>query len=233
MTDQTNNRPAKEPLDVWWPKYLARVDESVNAAELHFEIPVGTISSIARDPDYIATVKTYAVIEPMLNDLIAARPPMAIFGSLAPALALDLPEHPFQTFVAHLNISGRTGKIALAKGLGLLRADQVRFVEGVARIRNRYAHNVKNMHRPLVEILAEEQRGNGKIVEDVTGIMDCRLPSPDMEPFLKIFMYHRLADYLSDALKTIKPPPLPMGGLLGLGAGMFGPAPAASDDKSL
>lgn len=66
-------------------------------------------------------------------------------------------------------MEGRTGKVALAKGLGLLRPDQVRFIEGVARVRNRYAHNVRNMHRPLQDILSEEQQGNGKIVEDVTG----------------------------------------------------------------
>jgi hypothetical protein len=75
--------PVDEPFDVWWPKYLARVNESVTAAEKYLEDPTGTISSIQADPDFIATVKTYAVIEPMLNDLISARPPRPIFA-LAP-----------------------------------------------------------------------------------------------------------------------------------------------------
>jgi hypothetical protein len=38
-------------------------------------MPAGTISSIPNDPDFIATVKTYAVVEPILNELIASRPP--------------------------------------------------------------------------------------------------------------------------------------------------------------
>jgi len=67
--------PVGEPFDVWWPKYIKRVNESVTAAEQYLEVPTGTISSIQADPDFIATVKTYAVIEPMLNDLISARPP--------------------------------------------------------------------------------------------------------------------------------------------------------------
>ncbi|WP_262048171.1 hypothetical protein [Bradyrhizobium sp. Bra78] len=205
--------PAKEPFDVWWPKYAAEVEKSVTAAEQYLEVPTATISSILHDPDYVATVKTYAVIEPMLNDLISTRRPRSVFG----VTSQDESEESFQGFVARLSISGRTGKVALAKGLGLLRPDQVRFIEGVARVRNRYAHNVRNMHRTLQDILAEEQQGNGKIVEDVTGI-SLKLPSPTLAPTLKMFMYHRLADYLSDALKTLKPPPLPSGGLLaGLG----------------
>ncbi|MGM4959826.1 hypothetical protein [Bradyrhizobium sp. 604_D8_N2_3] len=200
--------PPHEPFEVWWPKYIERVNESVAAAEEYLEIPKGTISSIKTDPDFIATVKTYAVIEPMLNDLISARPPRSIFG--APAVAQ--PNNDFQGFVAGLTISGRVGKLALAKSLGLLTEDQVRFIEGVSRIRNRYAHNVKNMHRSLVEILTEEQQHNAKIVEIITGLVST-LPS-EIEPFLKMLMYHRLADYLSNALHTLKPPPLPAGGLL-------------------
>jgi hypothetical protein len=74
------NEPAKpipndEPFEVWWQKYLDRVNESVVAAEQYLEVPAGTVSSIPRDPDFIATVKTFAVVEPVLNDLIAAHPP--------------------------------------------------------------------------------------------------------------------------------------------------------------
>lgn len=209
----------KEPFDVWWPKYLTKVDESISAAEQYLEVPAETISSIMRDPDYIATVKAYAVIEPMLNDLISTRRPRELFGSLA----AGEPQENFQAFVSALNISGRAGKVALAKGLGLLNSDQVRFIEGVARVRNRYAHNVRNMHRSLVDILTEEQQSNAKIVANVTGL-GITLPSKPLGPYLKMFMYHRLADYLSDALKTLRPPPLPAGGLLSGLSALF-PAP--------
>jgi hypothetical protein len=211
--DDHGDRTENEPFNVWWPKYIALVDDSVKAAEKYLAVPAGTISSISQDPDYIATVKTYAVIEPMLNDLITAKPPRTSFGSVTPVEQMES----YSEFVARLNISGRTGKLALAKGLGLLDQHQVRFVESVARIRNRYAHNVRNMHRSLIEILTEEQHGNAKVVEDVTGL-SVKLPTI-LAPHLKMFMYHRLSDYLADALKTLKPPPLPTGGLL---AGLFG-----------
>jgi hypothetical protein len=203
--------PDNELFDVWWPKYLNRVNESITAAEQYLGVPTGTISSIPADPDFIATVKIYAVIEPMLNDLISARPPPTpmIFG----AMAGPQPNEDFQTFVAGLSIGGRVGKVTLAKSLGLLSEKQVHYIDGVARIRNRYAHNVRNMHRSLVDILTEEQRHNGKIVEHVTGVVTT-LPSAVLGSYLKMFMYHRLADYLSDALHTLKPPPLPSGGIL-------------------
>jgi hypothetical protein len=83
--------------------YLARVKRSVEDAERLLEVPAGTILSIREEPDYIATVKTYAVIEPMLNDLIVKNlvPPN-------PGQMLGVGED-LRTFVTRLNMSGRSG----------------------------------------------------------------------------------------------------------------------------
>jgi hypothetical protein len=173
-------------------------------------VPAGTVSSIPYDLDFIATVKMYAVVEPILNDLIASwqQPPQT-----SPYQALSLPylgqsaRENFRAFVAALNIRGPTGKLKLAKGLGLLTEDRIAFIHAVAQVRNRYAHNVKNMHRSLTDIVTEEQRTNGRIVEHLTGIKLAL--SPDRNDVLKLLMYYRLADYLSDALQTLRPPPPP------------------------
>jgi hypothetical protein len=77
------------------------------------------------------------------------------------------------------------------------------------------------IYRSLADILTEEQNGNGKIVEHVTGFQ-LKLPHAPLAPLLKPFMYHRLADYLSEALNTLKPPPLPEGGIL---SGLLGAIP--------
>jgi hypothetical protein len=58
--------------EIWWQNYIAQVNNSIVAAEQHLEVPAGTVSSIPTDPDFIATVKMYAVVEPILNDLIAS-----------------------------------------------------------------------------------------------------------------------------------------------------------------
>jgi hypothetical protein len=203
-----------EAAEVWWQKYQAEVHKSVAAAEQHLEVPAGTISSIPDDADFIATVKMYAVVEPILNELIASCPPW-----------LRLPQSDseyFRTFVTALNMEGRAGKLTLAEGMGLLTEQRIAFIRAVARVRNRYAHNVKNMHRSLIDILSEEQRNSGKIVEDLTGQPFPVSPSPLGNDLIKQLMYYRLADYLSEALQTLRPPPLPdEGGILG----MFGTPP--------
>jgi hypothetical protein len=185
-------------------EYLAKVKQSVEAAEKHLGVPAGTISSIPNDPDFTATVKTYAVIEPMLNDIIMAKAPPSWVG-----VGLgQSPNEKFRTFVTKLNMSG---KLRLAEAFGLIAKDQINFIEAVTRVRNRYAHNVKNMHRSLPEILTEEQLDHGRIVEHLTGMQ----PTLSDEEILRWLMYYRLADYLADALHTLPPPPPPEGGLFG------------------
>jgi len=171
------NGPAQlnpsEEAEVWWRNYEAEVDKSIVAAEQHLEVPAGTISSIPYDPDFIATVKVYAVVEPILNDLITSCPPW-----LRPPQSES--EY-FRTFVTALNMEGRAGKLKLAEGMMLLTESQIAFIRAVAQVRNRYAHNVKNMHRSLTDILTEEQRNSGRIVEHLTGIKFPLSPSLDSE----------------------------------------------------
>jgi hypothetical protein len=210
-------KPSAEPDgDVWWENYIRQVDESVVKAEQHLEVPAGTISSIWRDPDFIATVKAYAVVEPIVNQLIAScLPQVPVLGLGAyPLLSMmEQQNETFRTFIAALRMEGAAGKLKLAEGLGLLTESQIAFIRAVSRVRHRYAHNVKNMHRSLTDILAEEQRHDARIVERLIGIKFAL--SPAANDFVKLLMYHRLADCLGEALQVLRPPPLPEGGLLG------------------
>ena len=108
--------------------------------------------------------------------------------------------------------------------MGLLTNDRALFIEAVARVRNRYAHNVKNMHRSLAEILTEEQQSNQQIVKQLTGVVTASTDGA------KIFMYYQLADYLAEALQTLRPPPLPAaGGLLDMWGALFSTPPPNTD----
>lgn len=231
--DKSNETKASEAVTPEqrfnWEQYQTRVNESAAAAEKHLEIPPGSISSIATDSDFIATVKAYAVVEPILNDLIATWPPHQIqFG----ALAIPDRNEKFRGFVTALNMGGSTGKLRLAEELGLLTGWQVSFIRALSRVRNRYAHNVKNMHRSLNEMLTEEQQNNQQIVAQLTGLMQ-PLPSHitalNTNLILKMLMYHRLADYLASALDTLRPPPAPAGGFLNT---IFGTMAAAEPPDS-
>jgi hypothetical protein len=152
-------------------------------------------------------------VEPLLNDLIATWPPQVLgFGQFA---CLERNEN-FRTFEIALNVSGNTGKLKLAEGLGLLTDWQILFIQALARVRNRYAHNVGNMHRSLAEILTEEQQNNRRIVAQLTGLqVVLPIGFDNVNLALKSLMYHRLADFLASALNTLRPPPPEPGGLLG------------------
>jgi hypothetical protein len=134
--------------DFDWSALQGQVDKSVEAAWQHLRVPAGIIESIPNETDFVATLKTYAVIEAILNDLIGQRPPF---------LGMPSPEQDdrYRSFVAALNMEGRAGKLTLAQGLGLLTPDDIAFVRAVTQVTNRYAHNIKNMHRSLTEIAAE------------------------------------------------------------------------------
>src|SRR5262249_11801130 len=133
--------PTDEPFDVWWPKYLKRVNESVFEAKKQLEVPNETIVSIPTEPNYVAPVRTYAVSEPILHDRIAANPPRLNYFGLA--LVCDDQSANFRAFVTAFNMSGSTGKLRLAEGLGLVTEHRLRFIQAVARVRNRYAHNFR------------------------------------------------------------------------------------------
>jgi len=216
MDDRLADEAQPEPSEVRWKNYLAQVDKSIVEAEQRLEVPPGTISSIPNDPDFIATVKMYAVIEPILNDLIASwQKPHPQANPFALLLSVEQSaREKFRTFVAALNIRGPAGKLRLAKGLDLLPQQQIAFINAVAQVRNRYTHNVKNMHRSLTEIVTEEQQTNGRIVEHLTGVKLPPSPAPTSE-LLKLLMYYQLANYLAGAFQTLRPPPPPKGGILG------------------
>jgi hypothetical protein len=199
-----------QPFEVWWSQYKEGVRKSVVDTEQHLGVPAGTISSIQTEPDFVAMVKTYAVIEPILNQTITKRLPRAAQGAAQ--------EESCQAFVSAQRMGrGPNSKLRLAKGLGLLTTTQIHFIEAVTDIRNRYAHDVGNMPRPLKEIVIKEQKNHGNILVHLTGIKVTLAEVHNDN--IKLFMYFRLADYLSDALHTLRPPPAPPeGGLLGLGS---------------
>ena len=144
-----------QPFEVWWSQYKEGVRKSVVDTEQHLGVPAGTISSIQTEPDFVAMVKTYAVIEPILNYVIGKHSPRAQHLGAPSEQEQD---ESFHSFVTALRMGrGSNSKIKLAEGLGLLKPHQIHFIQAVVDVRNRYAHNVKNLHRSLTEILTEEQ----------------------------------------------------------------------------
>src|SRR5215204_2943494 len=76
MDDQARD-PAEVEREIQrnadWADYLRRIDDEVRVAEEHLSVPPGAISGIQNEPEYLFIVKVFAALEPIINELLAAR----------------------------------------------------------------------------------------------------------------------------------------------------------------
>ncbi|MCC1496135.1 hypothetical protein [Alcanivorax sp. 1008] len=86
---------------------------------------------IEGESDWALIIKTHALIEAAVSDL----------------LATSLDRKDLNAIFSSLELSNkRTGKMAFVSALGLLDEDCRRFISALSELRNRLVHNVKNVH---------------------------------------------------------------------------------------
>jgi len=237
MDDQARD-PAEVEREIQrnadWADYLRRIDDELRVAEEHLSVPPGAISGIQNEPEYLFIVKVFAALEPIINELLAARLTFArkinmqaLLGELSGEAATPekLPE-----IVAPMPLGGRPGKLELCAALGCLTRRQQRYVSAVARVRNRYAHNIRNMHLSIHEIVRKLARDEPSRVQLYTDLIGSETKAQAELVFAllgKQMIYVNMANFLADALQIIKPPPYTghLAGLFGLGqaVGDLGP----------
>jgi hypothetical protein len=137
------------------------------------------------------------------------------------------------------NTRDRTRKVKLAKNMGLLTDRQSEFVLAIYQARDFYAHNVKNLHLSIFEIIAKAKTKQPNMIFHLAALE----VSPENEAYLrstgnlKTFIYWNFAGFLSDALHVLQPPPffgskgIFAGVLSGKAAGLSG-LPSADEIKS-
>ena len=164
-------------------------------AEAHLGVAHGTIADVANDGDYLAVLKIHATIEPLINELlkenitrVLTHPKISFPG--ADALA---------KFVLGGNLDA---KRKLAVKSELIEPRQSEFIRPVANVRNRYAHNIKNISLSISEIAQKlSPKDNGAAI--LRGLSSLDEPS---NIAMRIFLYWNFAFLLSDVIKGIKPP---------------------------
>ena len=121
---------------------LVQDEQFVPVLEKAIDVPADFLKSMYAEPrDAFLIVKAHAVFESLLNQLIEGRLP-ATAG-----------------FAWRLSMTGRASKPELIRHMKLLEGNDLHFVEGLAKIRNRIAH----VPRQLAEFsLLEEVRANEK-----------------------------------------------------------------------
>jgi hypothetical protein len=196
--DMSEKNEKTDPGTFNFEDALEKVHAHVRSAETYLEVPSGSIRSILTDSDFVAVIKSYAVVEPILNDML--------FGHVFQQ-STDSSDDSLKAFVTALPNTGRTGKLTLLKRLGHLSIEYCNFIEALTRIRNRYAHNAKNMHRTLTDICKEESKNDAKLLSNLTILVK---PNYDVPPeLIRLLMYFKLGSFLGEALLHL-PSPVPL-----------------------
>jgi hypothetical protein len=172
-------------------------------AEAHLGVAHGTIADVAKDSDYLAILKIHATIEPLINELLkenitrVLKHPKVSFPG-ADALA---------EFVLARNLDE---KRTLAVKSELIDARRSEFIRNVANVRNRYAHNIKNISLPISKIAQKiSPKDNGAAI--LRSLGNLKQPPPS-DGVMRIFLYWNFAFLLSEVIKGIKPPAWKGGG---------------------
>ncbi|MBU0533339.1 MAG: hypothetical protein KJ887_00865 [Candidatus Omnitrophica bacterium] len=117
-------------------------------------LPQGFMHSLPNENDWSFIIKTYAIFEALLSELIAkisVKPELRSFF-----LKLDMCSNPI-------------GKLALLKKLSLLEEPECKFIRALSDLRNIYAHNIKkisaSIEDTIVSFPSDKQK---KIVQDLS-----------------------------------------------------------------
>ncbi|MFF0921708.1 hypothetical protein AB9F45_26170 [Rhizobium leguminosarum] len=195
-------------------RFMADIQQKLEAGEKRLQIPRGTLSDLYREPDYIMVIKIIAALEPTVNDLIAGG--LSKGGGLG-GVPNKITFAPVADFAAdRLQLSGRAGKLELAQRLGMLDDKDVAFAGAVSAIRNRYAHNITNASRQFIDLIREAKRNDANLAKklfygdnvDFEGMTN---------GFVKILLAWSFSRFLESAeLRLHVPKGEFLGGLLGL-----------------
>jgi hypothetical protein len=193
-------KPAAPPRDL--QDFQEEIDQMIAQAEAHLGVAHGTIADVAEDSDYLAILKIHATIEPLINELLkenitrVLKHPKVSFPG-ADALA---------EFVLARNLDE---KRTLAVKSELIDARRSEFIRNVANVRNRYAHNIKNISLSIPKVARKiSPKDNGAAI--LRSLSNLKQPPSDFS--LRIFLYWNFAFLLSEVIKGIKPPAWKGGG---------------------
>jgi len=121
---------------------MQETPDPLDAAISNFEAELGLranfFNDLSRDDDWSFIIKLHALLDAVLTRAICA--------------SIQKPE--LETSIGLLDFAREaTGKVSFAKALNLVSARQHNFLNIIAIVRNKYAHSVSSVSRPLAEIV--------------------------------------------------------------------------------
>lgn len=202
-------------------QFVDQIVDGLRAGEKRLGVPAGTLITMASEDDYLLVIKMIATIEPAINELIAKgmSRPIGLGGDPASAFAGII------EFTTRLPLNGRSSKIEFAEALGVLKSSDKKFIDALSQIRNRYAHNIRNATRTLLEMVSDAEKNNSTIT---TQLFRVPLTTSNWQNGgMKLFLMSSFSTFLQNAEAEHEPLRIPMTGVL---AGLLNhPVPSDTD----
>jgi hypothetical protein len=148
-----------------WDAFAERVSGSIADAEAHLGLLKGTLADVFHDSDYLATLKIYATVEPLLNELLE----MHVTRTLSHPKVHFPGGDTLAEFVLNRNL---TEKRKLALKFELITEKRSRFILCIADVRNHFAHNIKNFSLSILDVAKKlSPSDDGKrIIDGLSGV---------------------------------------------------------------
>ncbi len=136
------------------------------------DLPPDFLYQLYEDSDWSLVIKLHAVFEAVLANLIER--------TLDAGAVADQ--------ISHLDFNhAKAGKVAFARGLGLLKKEQVSFLRGLSELRNKLVHRISNVSFEFKGYVASFSDPEAKKFRTEFGYAVCRLEGGEQEyqDFLK------------------------------------------------
>jgi hypothetical protein len=120
-------------------------DEKIAEAEAHLGVVHGTLADVAHDTNYLSILKIHATIEPLINELLEENITRVLKHPKVNFPGVDT----LAEFILARNLDERRKLAVKCELISPMRSE---FIRNVANVRNRYAHNIKNIPLSIFEV---------------------------------------------------------------------------------
>ncbi len=123
--------------------YIGDKDLSDHVAQ-KFDVDYEFLISLQKEDDWSFIIKTSALLETLVSDIIIA----------------NINNKQLHSHINKLNMSGATGKLKLAKDMNILSDELKNLCDAVLPIRNKFVHSTKYLHESLNRYILDESQSN-------------------------------------------------------------------------
>jgi hypothetical protein len=189
--------------------WFAEAETLARNAETRMDLPQGTITNIRHDPPNLAVIKSFALIEPLLNDALAVFFRRRLgFNKVA--------EDGIEAIIQDVRSRSFDRRIYVCWKCDIITESTYHFALAVSVIRNHYAHHIRNQHLGIKEMIEKMPPTRAKEAKRLVNDLD--EGAELTEGILRGSLQYGVLKIITEVEPSFAPPPPLPAGLFGLGA---------------